>query len=82
MADPPKAPELVALGRAVRMLRKGAGLSQFAAAQKSGINRTYLGQVENGRRNPTYSTLVWLAHTLDVTVSELVRTAEEERDQM
>lgn len=72
-----KSPEHIALGRAIRAIRKKAGLSQFDAAQKSGINRTYLGQIENGNRNPTYATLIWIARTIDVSVSELVRTAEE-----
>lgn len=78
----PKSPELVALGRAIRDLRKRAGLSQQDAATKSGINRTYIGQVENGRRNPTFATLIWIARTLDVSVSELVRAFEGELARM
>lgn len=68
-----KSPELVALGQAIRDLRNRSGLSQQDAATKSGINRTYLGQVENGRRNPTFATLIWIARTLDISLVELVR---------
>jgi transcriptional regulator with XRE-family HTH domain len=66
-----------ALGRAVRDFRKGRGVSQEALADMIPMDRTYLGGIERGERNPAYANLLRLAAALGVTVSELTRRAEE-----
>jgi DNA-binding XRE family transcriptional regulator len=59
------------VGRNVRRLRTAAGLTQTALAERSGIDRTYLSDLEAGRRNPTVTTLARLAKALGVRPSYL-----------
>jgi len=68
---------LAAVGKAIRKYRTDAGLSQEALGYKAGLHRTYVSDVERGRRNPTAWTLFQLARTLGVTPSAIFRTAEE-----
>jgi transcriptional regulator with XRE-family HTH domain len=42
-------------------------LAENDAAERSGMNRSYLSHLESGRRNPTLATLERLAKTLKVT---------------
>jgi DNA-binding XRE family transcriptional regulator len=55
------------LGRNLRRVRTAAGLTQTALAKRSGINRSYLSDLEAGQRNPTAVTLQRLAKVLGVT---------------
>ena len=48
------------------------GLSQERLAHESGINRTYIGSLESGRRNPSFDNLCRLAIALGVDVGELI----------
>ena len=66
-----------ALGRAVRDFRKQRELSQEALADISGLHRTYVGGVERGERNPTYTSIVRLAEALDVRPATLVDRADQ-----
>ena len=65
-----------ALGRAVRDLRHGRGISQEDLAHLSGMHRTYLGGIERGERNVSYTNLKRLARALEVPASELLERAE------
>lgn len=66
-----------ALGTAIRARRSAIlGLSQERLGEMAGLNRTYVGGIERGVRNPTYRNLVRLAVALDVPLSELVAQAE------
>lgn len=66
-----------ALGSAIRVRRSAIrGLSQEGLGKIAGLNRTYVGGIERGVRNPTYRNLVRLAAALDVPLSELVAQAE------
>jgi transcriptional regulator with XRE-family HTH domain len=51
MPDSSREPILVSFGAAVRQLRSARGWSQEELADRAGIHRTYLGDVERGRRN-------------------------------
>ena len=66
-----------ALGRAVRDLRAGRGISQEDLAHLSGMHRTYLGGIERGERNVSYANLKRLARALDVPASQLLAQAEQ-----
>jgi transcriptional regulator with XRE-family HTH domain len=48
-------------------------MSQEKFAEKCGIHRTYVSDVERGSRNPSFLTLLAIAHGLGVTISELTR---------
>jgi len=73
---PPRSPEHEALGRAVRQLREEQGLTQEQLAEVSGLQATYLSDVERGVRNPAWSTILALAKSLKVQPSELASLAE------
>jgi transcriptional regulator with XRE-family HTH domain len=66
----------VAFGRAVREARVTNGISQEELAARSGMHRTYVGGVERGERNLSYTNLLRLADALGLTLSELQQRAE------
>lgn len=72
-----RSPAHVALGRAVRELRERQGVSQEELANRSRLHRTYVGGIERGERNPSFTSLLRLAKVLDVETSELVAHAEQ-----
>ncbi|WP_418433393.1 helix-turn-helix domain-containing protein, partial [Bilophila wadsworthia] len=53
-------------GAAVKAGRDGLGISQEALAEKAGLHRTYVGGVEQGRRNVSLSNIVKLSQALGV----------------
>ena len=67
----------------VRRARKAAGLSQEELALEADVDRTYISQVERGKRNITVVVLGRLARAMRTTAAELVsdgrRIAEEVR---
>ena len=64
------------LGAAVRELRKAVGLSQRELAEKSGIAKQAITNIERGATLPTLRTLERLAVALHVPPSEVLRRAE------
>lgn len=60
------------LGAAIRHLRRQQGLSQQALAEKSGLSRNFVAQIERGESLPTVATLRRLATALGITSSELL----------
>jgi transcriptional regulator with XRE-family HTH domain len=77
-----RSPAHVALGRAVRELRKARGLTQKQLGSLCDMHRTYIGGVERGERNPTFDIQLRLARALQVSLSELlVRAAAHLRQQ-
>jgi transcriptional regulator with XRE-family HTH domain len=61
-----------AIGKAIRQRRDEFGISQEELADRSGINRTYVGDVERGERNVALVNIVVFAQALDLTASELL----------
>ena len=45
----------------------------MAFANRAGMDRTYIGGIERGERNPTFEVLEKLAKTLGVSMEELFR---------
>lgn len=68
--------ELANLGNAIRRVRKSRKMSQMALGEESGMQRTYICDVERGARNVTFLSLLKLAHALGTTVSELTRDTD------
>lgn len=60
------------VGANVRRLRKERELTQEQLAMETGIDLTYLGGIERGRRNPSLKVLVSLATALGVQPHELL----------
>ena len=69
-------PTLVAIGGAVRALRKDKGISQESLALTTGIERSYLSGIERGAQNVTVMKLALLASALDVSLGDLMRQAQ------
>ena len=53
-------------------MRKARGLSQEELAAVAGLDRTYIGGVERGERNPSLINLNRIAGALSLPVSELL----------
>jgi transcriptional regulator with XRE-family HTH domain len=60
------------IGANVRAARKAKHLTQDELADKSGLHRAHIGEIERGETNVTVQTLKTLADTLGVTLSDLV----------
>ncbi len=60
-----------AFGARVRLLRLKAGLSQEKLADICGLDRTYVGGIERGERNPSLKIILGVATALRVQPSVL-----------
>ncbi|HVE68880.1 MAG TPA: helix-turn-helix transcriptional regulator [Solirubrobacteraceae bacterium] len=66
-----------ALGRAIRDFRGRCQISQEDLAHRAGMHRTYLGGIERGERNPSYTNLLKVADALEIDAWQLIRRASE-----
>ncbi len=58
-------------GQRVRELRRAQGYSQESFAAFVGLDRTYVGGIERGERNPSLKNIELIARSLGITISEL-----------
>ena len=65
----------------LKELREGAGLSQQALADKSGMTREGIAQLETRRRKPSWESVVALCQALDVGCDAFTTPAAERQDQ-
>lgn len=61
------------VGGNVRRLRIERGLTQEQLAFEAGIDLTYEGGIERGKRNPSLMVMARVADALGVTPSELLK---------
>jgi len=61
------------VGDRVRALRQEKCWSQDVFADRSGLHRAHIGEIERGETNVTLQTLKILADTLGVKIQELVK---------
>jgi len=61
------------LGDRIRKARQARGLTQEGLAIKAGVDRSYVGGVERGQRNVTFTMLCKLCAALQCDVAELTR---------
>jgi transcriptional regulator with XRE-family HTH domain len=66
------------LGRALRELRKRAGLTQKELGARAGADATYLSQVETGQRDIRWSTVTRLLRALDASPADLAAEVERQ----
>jgi transcriptional regulator with XRE-family HTH domain len=69
-------PLLVALGKTIRERRVALGMSQEELAERSGLHRTYISDVERGIRNLTIGALWFIAHGLGMQLREIITLIE------
>ena len=67
----------LALGSAVRQLRKNAGLTQQELADKAEVPVEKLRRIESGRIDADWGTVRRLAYALETQLPELFRLTEE-----
>ena len=68
---------LLAYGRAIRALRQEKKISQEALADLCGLHRTYISDVELGKRNVSLENIDKIADALDISVSDLFVEVEK-----
>jgi len=61
------------LGENLRKLRLKKNLSQGDLAKSLDVDRAYISNIENGRMNPTLSTLEKISGALGISSSELLK---------
>jgi transcriptional regulator with XRE-family HTH domain len=65
------------VGKAIIRLRKLRGLSQEKFALESGIDRKYISDVENGKRNISFELLTRVANFFGISLSYFIEEAEQ-----
>ena len=66
----------VAFGQVIKQLRAGKGLSQEKLSFESGLDRSYISQLECGLRQPSLVTIFQLAKALQASPSYIIETVE------
>lgn len=60
------------IGNNIKKIRKERELSQIDLADKVGISRTYMSDIERGAKNASMKTIVNIANVLDVDISKIM----------
>jgi transcriptional regulator with XRE-family HTH domain len=63
----------VEYGKKVKEIRKTKGATQESLADLSGLDRTYISDIENGKRNVSIETVFKIADALETTVVEFFK---------
>ena len=66
-------------GLVLRRIRRERDLSQEALANRAGLARNHVSELERARRDPGLATLVQLADALNMSMGELMARFDEER---
>lgn len=61
------------VGKRILEARKRRGMSQERLATESGIDRSHMGYIEQGRRKPTLSTITKIANVLDTSLEQIFK---------
>jgi transcriptional regulator with XRE-family HTH domain len=65
------------LGNAIKVRRKRLGLSQEELASSSGVDRSFLSSVENGKRNVSLGAVAKISSGLKMRYARLVHNCEQ-----
>ena len=65
--------ESTKLGNNMKRIRTKKGISQGDIARTLGLGRGYISNIENGKTNPTLSTIANLAKALGVQIEDLIK---------
>lgn len=61
------------LGKNLKKIRTEKGISQGDIVKASGIDKAMISNIENGKTNPTLTTIAKLAKAIGVSVGELMK---------
>lgn len=73
--------DLKMLGALIRQERQRRALSQDHYAALCGLSRAYVGQIERGEVNASFTTLVALAEGLNIQLSDMIENYERDQRQ-
>lgn len=65
--------DAVKLGKNLKEIRTKKSITQIEVAKQLGVDRSFVSNIENGKNNPTLSTLTKLAQVLGVSTNELLQ---------
>lgn len=60
------------LGKNLKRIRTKKGISQGDIVRSLGMDRAFVSNIENGKTNPTLSTITKLAKALGISTKELL----------
>lgn len=61
------------LGKNLKRIRTAKGITQGDIVRKLGLGRGFISNIENGKANPTLSTITKIAKAIGVSVGELMK---------
>ena len=61
------------LGQNLKKIRTRKNITQIEIAKILGADRSFVSNIENGKNNPTLSTITSLAQALGVSTTELLK---------
>ena len=61
------------LGQNLKKIRTQKDITQVSIAKTLGVDRSFVSNIENGKTNPTLSTITNLAKALGVSTDELLK---------
>ena len=61
------------LGENLKMIRTKKNITQTQLAETLGVDKSFVSNIENGKTNPTLSTITNLAQALKVSTNELLK---------
>ena len=64
----------VKFGNRIKELRKEQAMTQLGLAEKIGVDRSYMGFLERGERNPSLEVIIKIAKALNIKPDELLKT--------
>ena len=68
---------MTSIGTKIRNARKDAGLTQVELAKKTSLSRSYIGDIEKDRYNPSVATLRAIANATGVPVESILGNAAQ-----
>jgi ribosome-binding protein aMBF1 (putative translation factor) len=77
-AGAPRVVTQARLGRAIRAVRRAAGMTQEEVSAVSGLHPTYISDIERGVRNPGWEAITRLADGIGVSLVEIARHYEQQ----
>jgi len=75
--EPTRDADLIVLGRALRILRDRAGVTQEQLAALLGMDATYISRIERGRRGVQWLTVQRFLRALDADLHQLADATTE-----
>ena len=65
-------------GKILQEERKAKKISQEKLAKLAGLDRTFISLIENGKRSPTFSTILKICSALEISPSDLFSQFEDQ----